>query len=167
MWLFRAFSNGNRDNESRIYGLKAAKEIGLLAILFIGSFICVNAISFKDSGSFEKDPGSGDYWRVPLSYPYQLTIIDGLDQAACLSKWDPNNSMMSCELSGITEIVSMGKVVAGKASGGIFIFDQANGGLIRIEKIDSLKVMLAKLGIHELGEMKTTRKYYEEYWNTH
>ncbi len=43
--------------------------------------ICVYQ-AYMAKQDFNSDVGSGDYWRIPLQYPYEISIIDTFDYAA-------------------------------------------------------------------------------------
>jgi len=42
---------------------------------------------------FNNYAGSGDYWRIPLQYPYEISIVDTFDYAA-LTQWKNSTSIV-------------------------------------------------------------------------
>jgi hypothetical protein len=62
--------------------------------------------------NFNCSRGIGDYYRIPLKYPYQISAIDVLDEG-CLDIWGESNSTIVC---GITDYTVRFSVMVGKIS---------------------------------------------------
>ncbi|HSJ57981.1 MAG TPA: hypothetical protein VLC95_12415 [Anaerolineae bacterium] len=64
------------------------------------------------SGNFDCDRGFGDYFRIPVRYPYQISAIDTLDDG-CLDVWPGDGS---CLLWGITEYAANDVAIVGRTN---------------------------------------------------
>jgi hypothetical protein len=164
LWLFRIYRKPKESNAlPRIF--RGAKELTLILALFVGSYAGVIFLSFRNSGSYEKYPGTGDFWRVPLKYPYQLEMIDGLERAH-ISKWDPSTSVIPSIASGISSCGISGDYFIGQTGSSYILFNMMNEELDSVEGLDSFKAELQKRNIVN-PKLKTIREFYDEYWKTH
>lgn len=61
--------------------------------------------------SFNGYRGFGDRYRIPIQYPYQISIYGASLADGCLDSWNQSDSTILC---GIAEYAVEGKVMAGK-----------------------------------------------------
>lgn len=164
LWLFRVFGKP-RGSTALSWIPRGVKESAVIFGLSAFAYVGVIAASFRNTGSFEKDSGSGDYWRVPLEYPFQLSMVDGLE-SACLTKWDASGSSMPCIIRGVSSCAMTRGRFIGETGNGYIIYDFKTDALISVGGIDSLKNELGRQGI-PFPELRTIREFYDGYWKSH
>lgn len=108
------------------------------AIATITTFTVVFSYLIYYFTSFNGYRGFGDYYRIPIQYPYQISIYGTSVAEGCLDMWEQNNSTILC---GITDYAIQGTVLAGKrgetwrdVSGQWYSFDESSGERIDAEQ---------------------------------
>lgn len=129
--------------------------------LYILSFIILIVLTYWNSGSYEKYSGSGDYWRVPIVYPYQLEMIDGFENA-CLSTWNPDKDVLSCNLDGVSRCKLVDSLFYGRGGTGYFLLNTKSGKIEYFGHKDSLESVLKNYGHQPIYH--TIREFYDQYW---
>jgi hypothetical protein len=117
---------------------------------------------------FECDRGFGDYFRIPVQYPYQISAIDSLDQG-CLDVWAENNSTIVC---GITDYAVKDTVMVGKLGASFgnlvhaeqwFSVNLGTGELVRYSSEQAFLIACRELGFAGVPEPKSIRTHFEEH----
>lgn len=151
------------------------RDIKIPVVVTIGVFFTIN---FSCCGywmwcgnNFECSGGFGDYFRLPVKYPYQISSIDVLDEG-CLDRWDEDNSDVVC---GITDYTLHFSIMVGKiedpftsmgctSSEEWFSFNLDTGELTcyssRRAFIDACKT----LGFAGMPRLKSVREHYGEHY---
>jgi hypothetical protein len=107
----------------------------MFGVFFTLNFSCCGYWMWCTS-SVECDRGFGDYFRLPVKYPYQISSIDGVDKG-CLDVWDKDDSPIVCGITDYTVHFSImvGKIGNPRANVGFpayekwFSFDMDTGDL--------------------------------------
>jgi hypothetical protein len=159
--LLRVFGK-SRESKARSWIRRAGIECSVFLGIFVIAYVGMMYLSFRDSGSFEKDPGSGDYWRVPLKYPYQLSMADGLENA-CLTTWDPSAFLHPCILSGITACALDGNRFIGKIGNGYATYDLDKAILVSGKENGSSQDGITDQ-VDPPSDLMTVRDFYAAYW---
>jgi hypothetical protein len=88
--------------------------------------------------SFNGYRGLGDRYRIPIQYPYQISIYGASLAEGCLDRWEQSDSTILC---GITDYAIQGTIMAGKRgetwrdlSGQWYSFDNSTGERIDAEQ---------------------------------
>jgi len=85
-----------------------------LTVLFAAGFVavmCVISIYNIESsmGDYWKSQGGWDSWRMPLDEPYELSMINSMENAS-IRKWQAQNPI----ISGIIRFEKRGPLIAGE-----------------------------------------------------
>ncbi len=126
-------------------------------------FICVIALGYEiysstfDYWGYE---GAYDFWRMPLEEPYELNMIDSLDQAS-INIW---NGSMDVEISNITKYDKKDHLVAGDCRSGWFLFNCTTGKVKHFTTEESLKTACAKEHFSPI-QLKSIQENWDLYWN--
>lgn len=117
---------------------------------------------------FYRYAGDFDYYRIPLDYPYELSMIDSMDCAA-ISKWKSDETI----ISGITHYYRNGNVVIGRTSDACFIqsqsewflFDTRTGKLSQYENSNEFDQAIQEIGFDRKPNLRTVQENWNLYWN--
>jgi hypothetical protein len=123
----------------------------------------LSSIGVNDYWNYE---GAFDYWRMPLEPPYQLSMIDTLDEASIL-KWKDGLVIVSC----ITKYEKRGPLIAGFREGerisrepAWFLFDCRNGEVSRFADEESLNKACTESGFAPPLIMRSIQENWDSYW---
>ncbi|MHC4585076.1 MAG: hypothetical protein ACYS3N_11130 [Planctomycetota bacterium] len=156
---------------------KEKRRIGLLwrfllTIIFPVIFVptmCVVGIYLmeKDTDDYWKSKGAWDYWRMPLEEPYELSMVDTMDDAS-IGKWKNGRSIVW----GISKYEKRGTLVAGfcekKQFRGKqnkwFIFDCTSGSIEEFKSEEEFHQACETHGFSQPVNMKTIKENWALYW---
>ena len=146
-------------------------------IVFCLTFIAFIFLAACDD--YPLHPGEGfysyrgyrDWWRTPLSFPYQVTNIDTFDYGT-LEKYDPSSLIADpkCEIlvTGITQITCNGKFAVFRRktpaqSFGILLFSTSSIKFFDTEK-DLTDFLNTNFPSGDLPEMMDLENFYNATW---
>ncbi|MHC4704124.1 MAG: hypothetical protein ACYTFQ_26485 [Planctomycetota bacterium] len=143
----------------------------LFIFLFLATIACLELRLAKD---YWKYPGAYDWYRMPLEYPYELHMIDDINDAG-LRSWAEEDGTLSEDISGIRRYHKQGNLVFGQyVSRRIdrpphtswFTFDCNTGHVEKfLEKEDYLE-SIRMLGFEKEPNLLTVRENWEKYWSS-
>ena len=124
-------------------------------------------LSYKDQNNFWEYKGAFDFWRMPLEEPYQLVIIDTMEQAG-ISKWQDGSYIVY----GILKYEKRGQLVAGYCERrtfkpektGWFLFDCVTGKAVDFGSEQLFVEACEKRGFSPPIQMKTIPENWTLYW---
>ena len=147
---------------------------GFLAIVFtlaIVGGVCISGVilTFARSDDYWNYQGAFDYWRMPLEPPYELSMLNSLDEAS-ISTWKSN----SCLIAGITQYEKKGKYLAGCNSDplvhpemlGYFIFNCQTGELKKYADERNFSSACHEIGYVIPVPLKSVQKNWDVYWES-
>lgn len=156
----------------------ARKLLAVAPCLFVGYIVYslfVNVVLHE--GDFYRSRGDFDSDRIPLSYPYELRMVDDLSDGA-ICRWGSG----SVVLGEIVAYQRCGRLIAGKtverkladragsararveARVGWFVFDMESGEVERLESEDRLVARLKSIGGFAELRLRSVRECYHDYW---
>ena len=111
--------------------------------------------------------GAFDSYRMPLNYPYELSMIDTID-CASIGKWQEDQLFVT----GISHYYIRDSFVVGKISDEClsfygtmwFLFDTNTGKVTKFSTEEALHQAVEKLGFDEEPELLTVRENWDLYW---
>lgn len=115
--------------------------------------------------------GDFDYYRIPLDYPYEITMIDTTDCGA-INKWKEDGSSI---VFGVTEYYKQGNIIVGRISpscfpfdnSGWFVFDTSTGEAIKYQNEQEYIQALKKIGFSEEPNLLTLDENADLYWDSY
>ncbi len=124
-------------------------------------------LSCKNENNYWEYRGAFDFYRVPLEEPYELAMVDDLDDAA-IGRWKEGGHIVS----GIQMYEKRGPLVAGyrRRSSGTsdkprwFLFDCVTGQTDRFESREALSEACRSRGFDPPMRMRTIRENWTLYW---
>ncbi len=155
-----------------IKGRRAAWFIGSLAValVILATSYGIYVFGPRDYWSYQ---GAYDWWRMPLEYPYQLKMIDGLDEAS-VSIWADSGVRKEFDLRGIRKVRKYEGMLVGTTSEFCreigsqitiwFILDLGTGSVERFSSEDEFHGRLAERGISVPPNLVTLSEYWDSYW---
>ena len=141
----------------------------LFTMLFIPTICGLGLyLSFKDQDNYWEYHGAFDFWRMPLEEPYQLVMIDTIEQAG-ISKWRDGSYIVY----GILEYEKRGQLVAGyyehkpfkPEEKGWFLFDCVTGKAEDFRSEQLLTEACEKRRFSPPIQMKTILENWTLYWD--
>jgi hypothetical protein len=137
----------------------------MVAVLGIG--LCD---SYKDVNDYWRYEGAFDFFRMPLEEPYELVMIDALDEAH-IGKWRESGTL----IGGIVRYERRASFLIGETSGeafadrdspptGWFIFDLASGRLYEYRSFHELREGAARHGIQPPFDFQSIKDNWDHYW---
>jgi len=147
---------------------RGAQALLFAFIIDVGVCICGVAIVAVRSNNYWEYDGCGDFWRMPLEPPYQLEMINSLDEAS-IGEWKSNK----WHLGGVTQYVKQGNIVAGRFSNsfgektmsGFFLFDCKTGRLERFDEEKAFNSACADWGLPQPVTLKSVKENWGLYWD--
>ncbi len=133
------------------------RKIQMPILVGIGAFFLVicGVLGYWEylTYDYENYGGDFDYYRIPLDYPYQLSMIDEID-CASITVWKNDNHSI---VKGITHYHKQENIVVGKISADCFLadksawfsFDTTTGIAIKYETEEEYHQALKELGFNE------------------
>jgi hypothetical protein len=79
----------------------------------------------KIDEDFFTDYGAWDFYRFPLAYPYQITMIDGTRDGG-ITTYNPEENVYFHIVTGITQCAFDARFLVGKNDDGWFVFEFEN-----------------------------------------
>jgi hypothetical protein len=123
-------------------------------------------LSFVNSGDYWNHEGAFDYYRMPLEPPYQLSMIDTLDDAG-ISKWKEGSQIVW----NITKYEKRGPLIAGfreeertSREPAWFLFDCSDGAVSKFADEESLSRACAERGFTPPLAMRSIKENWDSYW---
>lgn len=112
--------------------------------------------------------GDFDYYRMPLDYPYELSMIDMID-CATISVWKENTSLMG----GIRDYQKRDNVIIGTTSiscrsaerTGWFSFDTRTGDVVTYFSPEEFKAAARLIYPNEEIKLLTVRENWDLHWD--
>ena len=112
--------------------------------------------------------GDFDYWRTPLDYPYEITMIDVTD-CGHITRWKDGGFIVA----GITHYHKQDNIIVGKSSSTCFpheksewfSFDTTTGIATEYETKAEYQQALKELGFSEEPELLTLEENVRLYWD--
>jgi len=163
-WLFKI------PKEKRRIGLLCKFGLTMFfAVVFVPTICAVGIyLMEKDVDDYLNSKGAWDYWRMPLEEPYELSMVDTIDDAA-ITRWKNGGHIVS----GISEYERRGTLIAGRCSKNHlnpnqnkwFIFDCASGSVEKFESEEEFLQAFKNRGFSQPVEMKTIKENWALYWN--
>ena len=156
---------------------KEKRRIGLLwrfvltivfTVIFVPTMCAVGIyLAEKDTDDYWNSKGAWDYWRMPLEEPYQLSMVDTLDNAA-IGRWKKGGSIVW----GISKYEKRGILLAGcceknqfsQNENKWFIFDCASGSAEEFESKEEFLQACETHGFSQPLNMKTIKENWALYW---
>lgn len=142
----------------------------VVTILFIVTICYLAANHRRFVGRFHRDaywlyPGKGDFWRMPLGKPYELSMIDSLDRGSIHIWKDSSMIVWSISRYARKDPFIYGELKPERASkpSGWFVFDLGNGHKELFKSEGPFLLKLRELGIDPI-EMTSVRDIYHSYW---
>jgi hypothetical protein len=148
--------------------LKKILAAFLFTVVFVPTIIGLGLwLSYKDQNNFWEYQGAFDFWRMPLEEPYQLVMIDTIEQAG-ISKWQDGSSI----INGIAKYEKRGSLIAGYCErktfkpekAGWLLFDCVTGKAEFFASEQLLTETCEKRGFSPPIQMKTIRENWILYW---
>lgn len=153
---------------SLLFSFLCAIVIPIGLLLLGGGIVWIDSM---DSTDYWKYNGSMDYFRMPLEPPYELVMVDIIDNAS-IQIWQDSSGG---QLWDITCYEKRGALMFGETSKDHFaserppeekewfIFDLSNGDKILFQNEDEFVAALHDKGIVEFN-LKTVQQNWNEYW---
>ena len=142
---------------------KAKKTFPILVafgVFFLMTFGCLGYYGYCSS-DFDCDRGFGDYWRVPVRYPYQISSIDTLDKG-CIDIWQKNDQIVC----GVTHYAVLDSVMVGRIASSPsdqwFSFNFETEEIVYYPSEQALMAVCEKFGVTGKPELKSIRQHYDE-----
>lgn len=141
----------------------------VFTVIFVPTMCAVGIyLAEKDTDDYWKSQGAWDYWRMPLEEPYELSMIDTMDDAS-ISKWKNGGSIVW----GISKYEKRGKLVAGYCEkkrfrgnkNKWFIFDCGSGSIEEFKSEEEFLRACESSGFSQPVNMKTIKQNWILYWN--
>ncbi|OGV61497.1 MAG: hypothetical protein A2283_12745 [Lentisphaerae bacterium RIFOXYA12_FULL_48_11] len=160
---------GIAEEKRRIIGFKKFGLSVLFTIVFVPSMCGLGIyLMERDVDNYWESQGAWDFWRMPLEEPYELVMIDTMDQVG-ISKWKDGSYIVY----GIQKYEKRGQLVLGyyerkpfnPDEKGWFLFDCATGKAEEYESEQALEKISAKRGFSPPIQMKTISENWSLYWN--
>ena len=125
-------------------------------------------VSFPQSNDYWNYAGVGDYWRMPLEPPYELTMLNSLDEAS-ISEWKSKGWIFA----GIKQYEKRGNLIAGRYTNpfnqpeesGYFVFDCGTGDLKKFDQEDLFRKACAEKGFATPLTLKLVNDNWNLYWS--
>jgi len=155
-----------RDKRKRGFLLHCGFAI-VFGMLFAPS-VCALLVflSSVGSGDYWNYQGAFDYYRMPLEPPYELTMIDTLDDAAIV-KWKGDSAI----IWSITKYEKRGVLIAGfreeertLGEPAWFLFDCRDGAVSKFADEESLSRACAESGFTPPLVMRSIQENWDSYW---
>lgn len=141
----------------------------IIGVFFTINFSCCGYWMWCGS-NFDCDRGFGDYFRLPVKYPYQISSIDVFGEG-CLDVWGKDDPPIAC---GITDYTLHFSIMVGKiedpftsmgcaSSEEWFSFDLDTGELTCYSSQRAFIDACKELGISKgMPKLKSVREHYED-----
>ena len=142
----------------------------LLLFLVLATTCCLELRLSKDYWNY---PGAYDWYRMPLEYPYELRMIDDINDAR-LDSWAKEDGTPSEDVLDIRRYYKQGNLVVGQCVSqrmdsppqtSWFTFDcstgQAEKFIEREDYLESIRV----LGFKKEPKLLTVRENWNDYWS--
>lgn len=155
--------------------------LSFCTILSLGTSVFIAYSYIENRTGYWNDPGFADYYRVPLEYPYQLSMVDA-PYEAILDIWNDTNSVsvVNPDIYGIDSLNIVNNIVFVKldrnniyyTNGKVenkkwFILDCTTGKINYYTSEAILKTHLDSLSIDSSISLISVNDYYNEYWDEH
>jgi hypothetical protein len=140
----------------------------VFTIIFVPTMCAVGIyLMEKDTDDYWNSRGAWDYWRMPLEEPYQLSMVDTMDDAS-ISRWKNGRVIVG----GIIKYEKRGKLVTGfcekKQLRGNenkwFIFDCTSGSTEEFKSEEEFLHACETHGFSRPVNMKTIKENWALYW---
>jgi hypothetical protein len=155
--------------EERKSGWRFRSGLAVLFTVLFVPLVCALGFfaSYADSGDYWNYRGAFDYFRMPLEPPYELVMLDTLDDAA-ICKWQDGAAIVW----GITRYEKHGPLIAGFCERrhvvpyehAWFLFDCRSGVLSKFTDAESFSTACRRLGFTPLLAMRSIRENWNAYW---
>ncbi len=143
------------------------------AFLFILFWVVVFAVELHASKDYWNYKGAYDWYRMPLEYPYELTMIDRLDNAS-VDIWADSGVRKEVELDPIRKVCKYEGMLVGTTSyfhreigredTSWFILDLGTGSVEEFSSEGEFHDRLAERGISVPPNLVTLSEYWDSYW---
>ena len=137
--------------------------LGFVALMLAFFPGCDNAPSCPDEG-FDSYRGFRDWWRIPLRFPYQITVIDSFDHGT-LERYDPKSPITAPECETIAEHLTAAGFDDKVAPCGILVF--ASGEIRNFPTKEELAEFVTRrfpaVSVPEMADLETL---YQLRWKT-
>lgn len=139
--------------------------------LFLAVIAGLESIHAKD---YWKYAGAYDSYRMPLEYPYELRMIDDINDAR-LNSWAEEDGKVSKDISGITAYYKRDNLVVGEyvsskwdswAQTSWFTFDCNTGQVEEFSRKEDYLEGIKNLGFEKEPNLLTVRENWEKYWSS-
>ena len=165
----RSRTRPSNATEGKPIGCLTRGSQALLFAFIIDAGVCICAVllmAFR-SNNYWEDAGFGDFWRMPLEPPYQLEMIDSLDEAS-IGEWKSNK----WHLGGVTKYVKEGDILAGRfnnsgetRTNGYFLFDCKTGRLEKFDEEKAFNSACAERGLAQPATLNSVKENWNLYWD--
>lgn len=147
--------------------VKTGKKVALtLVISFIICFLTAITLfigAVFHSNNYWEFQGYYDSYRIPLEYPYQLSMIDVIDNAR-LSEWKQPNSG-NYDVTGIKKIFKQDYLVMGQYEAGFFILDCQAKQILTFNDHAEYTQALQKIGFPEEPKLIDLKVFWDNFWS--
>ena len=156
-------------------------------ILFVSLCAMMIGQELMTAGNYWKDQGAYDFFRMPLEYPYELVMLDDINDAI-LQTWDNSGYKMLSEdielvnfgnIWGIRHYYKQGNIVLGEFVPKLydnsqqswtsppeswFVFDCNSGQAQTFKNKTSYLNKLKGLGFEEEPKLLSVRENWDNFW---
>ncbi len=142
----------------------------LFTLAFVSLMCIINIYDIKkDVDDYWKSRGGWSYWRMPLGEPYELCMVDTMEQGY-IGTWKQDGSILDnivafeqhdTLLAGATRTVVSGEQ---DEDVGWFLFDCGNGNLQVFTTLAEAQTVWYRSGFVMPAKMKTVREHWYYYW---
>ncbi len=148
--------------------------IGITGILMV-SFVHYSISQSKsDELDFWSNAGEFDFYRMPLDYPYELTMVDVRDKAS-IGIWShaSNAPSIKQDIHGIRRYLKQGPILVGEEDdsrfGGTtnrnwFWFDCVSGNGMIFTNRQEYITAIGPFGFTNEPSLKTVEENWDEFW---
>ena len=162
-WLFKVPKEKRSINLLWRFILTIVFTVIFVLTMCIGIYLIIGI----DTDDYWNSQGAGDYWRMPLEEPYELSMVETKNHAA-IAKWKKGGNIVS----GISKYEKRGTLVAGFCEKNQFrhyekkwfIFNCASGSKEEFESEEEFLQDCETHGFSQPVNMKTIKENWTLYW---
>ncbi|MBN1817229.1 MAG: hypothetical protein JW828_07690 [Sedimentisphaerales bacterium] len=153
-------------------GNKTRISIGFIVFLFL-FLMATYILEYKDierGGHYWKSQGYYNRYRMPLEYPYELSMNDIIDYGK-IKTWPGSSKEPSWKVFDIRKIYKQGNLVLGKSEDRMgkesfwFIFDCGTDREEIFQSEEEYSKKLKSLGFTKVPELVTLEEFWNSFWS--
>lgn len=145
---------------------QVAIAVGTVTTLLVLLGICGYYVIYTPNDYYNY-AGDFDFYRMPLDYPYELSMIDMIDCAG-ISRWKEDKLLVA----GISHYYKRDNLIVGKISAECFAvdtsawfsFDTKTGRVEEYKTEEEFRRALKELGFDQEPELRTIQENWDLFW---